>query len=48
MILLRKLLSVWDPDFVKATPKEKKLLDRVDKEMQKGEYLTDDEVWNEN
>lgn len=33
MILLRKLLSVWDPDFAKVTPKEKKLLDRADKEM---------------
>ena len=48
MILLRKLLSVWDPDFVKVTPKEKKLLDRVDKEIQNSEYLTDDEIRDEN
>lgn len=48
MTLIKKLLSVWDPDFVKVTPKEKKQLNRTDKEIQNSEYLTDDEIRDEN
>ena len=41
-----KLLLAWDPDFTKVTPKERSKLDKADEEMKKGEYFTDDEVWN--
>ncbi len=43
--LVKKLLLAWDPDFTKVTPEEKERIDRADKEMQNGEYFTDEEVW---
>lgn len=44
--LVKKLLLAWDPDFTKVTPEERSKLDKADEEMKKGEYFTDDEVWN--
>lgn len=43
--LLKMLVRSWDPDFVKVTPSEKKKLEKIENEMSKGEYYSDDEVW---
>lgn len=43
--LVKKLVLAWDPNFTKLTPSEKLAVDKADKEMQKGVFLTDDEVW---
>lgn len=36
-----------DPDFVKLTPEEKRRLDEAETEMERGEYYTEEEVWNQ-
>lgn len=45
--LLKLLVRTWDLDYTKVTPKEKQILDTTDKEMEKGIYFTEDEVWND-
>lgn len=36
-----------DPDFVELTPEEKRRLDEAETEMERGEYYTEEEVWNQ-
>ena len=43
--LLRFLLRSWDPDYVKVTPSEQERLEKLEKEMEKGEYYIEEEVW---
>ena len=43
--LLKFLLRSWDPDFAKVTPSERDRLEKLEKEMEKGEYYTEEEVW---
>ena len=42
---VKKLIKAWDPDYTKVTPEERKILEQADREMEKGEYFTEDEVW---
>ena len=44
--LVKKLLLAWDPDFTKVTADEKKALDIAEKELNAGEYVTEDEIWS--
>lgn len=45
--LTKKLVKAWDPDFTKVTARERELLDQADAEMKSGEYISEDDVWNE-
>lgn len=42
--LVKKLVLAWDPDFTKATPEEHKAMEQAIKEMDAGEYVTDDQI----
>ena len=44
--LVKKLIMAWDPDFTKVTAEERKLLEDVDAEMKRGEYISEDDVWS--
>jgi len=44
--LVKKLVKAWDPEFTKVTAKERELLDLADAEMKRGEYVSEDDVWN--
>jgi len=44
---LKKLVRVWDPDFTKATTKEKIQMYVAEKEISNGVYFAEKDVWNE-
>ncbi len=44
--LLKMLVRSWDPDFSKVTPAEREKLERIEQEMNNGEYYSEEEVWN--
>lgn len=44
--LIKKLIRAWDPDFTKVTAKEKELLDKADKEMKNGDYISEEDFWS--
>ena len=45
--LVKKLVLAWDPDFTKATPDERAAMEQAVRELDAGEYITDDEInWN--
>lgn len=44
--LLKMLVRSWDPDFSRVTPSERKHLEEIEKEMEGGEYYSEEEVWN--
>lgn len=47
LALVKKLVLAWDPDFTKATPDEHAAMEQAIKELDAGEYMTDDQIdWN--
>ena len=42
--LVRKLVLAWDPDFTKATAGEHAAMEQAIKELDAGEYVTDDQI----
>ena len=45
--LVRKLVLAWDPDYTKTTPAEAAAIEQAVRELDAGDYLTDDEInWN--
>ena len=42
--LVKKLVLAWDPDFTKATPAEHAAMERAIKELNAGEYVTEDQI----
>ena len=43
--LIKTLVKAWDPEFIKVTAKEKKLLNDADSEMMMGEYVSEEDFW---
>ena len=44
--LLKMLIRSWDPDFAKVTPNEKAKLEKIEKDMNNGEFFSENDVWN--
>ena len=44
--LLKMILRSWDPEFTKVTPEEYEKLLSIEKEMDNGEFFTEEDVWN--
>ncbi len=44
--LIKKLVIAWDPDFTKVTAEERELLERSDDEMNRGEYISEEDFWS--
>ena len=42
--LVKKLVLAWDPDFTKATSAEHAAMERAMKELNAGEYVTEDQI----
>ena len=42
--LIKKLVLAWDPDFTKATPSERAAMEQAVRELDAGEYVTDDQI----
>ena len=42
--LLKKLLLAWDPDFTKVTPEEAAQLEKAERNFDKGETVSMDEI----
>ena len=42
--LVKKQILAWDPDFTKATPEEHEAMEQAIKELNAGEYVTDDQI----
>ena len=42
--LVRKLVLAWDHDFTKATPGEYAGMEQAIKELDTGEYMTDNQI----
>lgn len=40
------ILRSWDPEFTKVTPEEYEKLISIEKEMDNGEFFTEEDVWN--
>lgn len=45
--LIKRLLLLWDPDFIKTTSEERADIDMAIREIDFGEYYTEDEVWGD-
>lgn len=43
--LIKRFVLAWDPDFTKATPDEQQRMKIAEKELEKGESFSHDEVW---
>lgn len=44
--LIKKLIIAWDPDFTKVTDEERELLEKCDAEMNRGEYISEEDFWS--
>lgn len=44
--LVKKMVRAWDPDFTKVTPEERKLLEEADAEIKNGNYVSENDVWD--
>ena len=45
--LIKKLVLAWDPDFTKVTPAEAAELEEAEREFERGETVSHDEIdWN--
>lgn len=42
--LIKKLVLAWDPDFTKATQQEIRELERAEKEIENGDYVTHNDI----
>ena len=42
--LVKKLVLAWDPDFTKAAPDEHAAMEQAIRELDAGEYVTDDQI----
>ncbi len=42
--MLKRLVLAWDPDYTKVTPGEKARMDIAEKELENGEYVTEEEL----
>ncbi len=40
----KRLVLAWDPDYTKVTPGEKARMDIAEKELENGEYVTEEEL----
>ena len=45
--MVKRFILAWDPDFTKVTPEERKKMEIVEKELENGEYVSEDEVWKQ-
>lgn len=46
MHIVRKVINLWDPDYTKAGPVERMCLKKADREVKRGIYYTEKEVWD--
>lgn len=44
--LIKKLIIAWNPDFTKVTDEERELLEKSDAEMNRGEYISEEDFWS--
>ena len=42
--IIKKLVLAWDPDFTKATAAESKAMEQAIRELDAGDYVTDDAI----
>jgi len=42
--IFKRLVLAWDPDYTKITPWEKARMDIAEKELENGEYVTEEEL----
>ncbi len=45
--MVKRFILAWDPDFTKVTPEERKKMEIAEKELENGEYVSEDEVWKQ-
>lgn len=41
---VKRVVLAWDPDFTKVTPEERKRLEEAEKELERGEVYTHDQI----
>ena len=44
LTMVEKLVLAWDPDFTKVTPSEAAAIEQAIRELDAGEYVTQDEI----
>lgn len=44
--MIKRVVLAWDPDFTKVTEMEMKRMETAQKELEKGEYITHEDVWS--
>lgn len=44
--MVSKMIKAWDPDFTKVTPEERKRLEEIEAEIEKGVYFSEEEVFD--
>lgn len=44
--LVAKIIKAWDPDFTKVTVEEKKRLEEITAQIEKGVYFSEEEVFD--
>lgn len=42
--LVKKLVLAWDPDYTRATPAEDAAMEQAIRELETGDYLTDEDI----
>lgn len=43
--LIRKIFILWDPEFTKLTLKERKQLEKAEREMKDDDFIPEDDFW---
>ena len=44
--IVKKFFLAWDPGFTKLTARERRQIEQSESEMQRGDYVTEAEVWS--
>lgn len=42
--VMRRIVLAWDPDFTKLTAEEAERLEKAEREIERGEVVSDDEI----
>ncbi len=45
--MVKRFILAWDPDFTKVTPEERERMEIAEKEIENGEYVSENEIWKQ-
>lgn len=44
--LVKRLVSAWDPDYIKVTEKEREVIEKSSFELKNGDFVSEKDIWS--